>query len=137
MDKRWYVAWIIAFLATLASIFFIEVMGKPAASLCWIERMLMAGTLLIITVGIWRRDVHAKYYTAPFLFFGILSAFYQQLVHANIIQVPAQSCRDGFVCTTKFFSFYGFITQATLCLTAFLIILYCLWVYDRKHVNHK
>lgn len=121
-----YIAWTMALFATAASIFFIEIKGNPAAPLCWVERMLMLGLLLILTVGILKRDLSMKYYTIPFLLLGIPSALFQQLVHWNLINLPLVPCSAGFVCTTKFFELFGFITQATLCLTAFLVIAFCL-----------
>lgn len=127
-----YIAWITALSATSASIYFIEIVGNPAAPLCWIERMLMLGLLLIFTVGIIKRDLNVKYYSLPFLILGIPSAVLQQLVHWNIINLPLVPCSSGFVCTTKFFELFGFITQATLCLTALLIIALCTYKLKYK-----
>lgn len=124
---RLYIAWVVALGATLASIYFIEISGNPAAALCWFERMLMFGLLLILTVGILRKDKNVKYYCLPFIIFGIPSATYQQLVHWGVINVANRSCTVSVICTTKFFELFGFITQATLCLTAFIIIALCLW----------
>ena len=121
-----YIGWTTSLLASAASFYFIEILGKPAAPLCWFERMLMFGLLLIFTVGIIRRDHNLKYYAIPFLILGIPSAAFQQAVHWNIIKLPLLPCNVGIVCTTKFFELFGFITQATLCLTAFLVIALCL-----------
>ena len=123
--KYFYIAWVTALLATLASIYFIEIVGRPAAPLCWIERTMMLALFLVFTVGIYRKDPGVKYYAYPFLLVGIPSATYQQLVHWDIIKLAPQPCAVGFVCTTKFFELFGFITQATLCLTALLIIAFC------------
>lgn len=122
-----YSALITAIFASLASFYFIEVRGNPAAWLCWFERMLMFGLVLVLTVGILLKDLRVKYYAYAFLFFGIPSAVLQQLVHWDIIKITQQSCSEGVVCATKFFELFGFITQATLCLTAFLIIAVCMW----------
>lgn len=125
-----YFAWITALLASAASITFIEILNNPVAPLCWIERMLILGLLLLITVGIIRQDTTVKYYALPFLLLGIPSALYQQLVHWNVIAVTQESCSTGFVCTTKYFELFGFITQSTLCLAAFLLV--ALFLYKAK-----
>lgn len=127
MKKLFYVAWVTALSATLASVYFIEIVGNPAATLCWFERMLMFGLLLILTVGIVRHDTNLRFYALPFLLLGIPSALFQQLVHLNVIKVVAQSCSVSVVCTTKYFELFGFVTQATLCLGAFLVVAFCLW----------
>lgn len=125
--KYVFVGWVMALFATSASVYFIEILGNPAAFLCWFERMLMFGLLLVLTVGIITKDKNVGKYTIPFLFFGIPSALYQQLVHWGIINLPVQPCGVGFACSTKFFELFGFITQATLCLTAFFVIGFCMY----------
>lgn len=89
MYMLYYIAWFAAFGATLASICFIEILGNPAAPLCWFERMLMFGLLLTLTVGILKKDKNIKYYALPFIIFGIPSAAFQQLVHG--VSLPWQA----------------------------------------------
>lgn len=117
-----YGAWITSLLATAASIFFIEILGNPVATLCWVERMLILSLFLLLTVAIIDNDVRVKRYSLPFLILGIPAATFQQLVHWDIIKIAQESCTVGYVCTTKYFELFGFVTQATLCLTAFLLI---------------
>ncbi len=127
-----YGAWAIALGASLASVYFIEISGNPAASLCWFERMLLFGLLLLLTVGILLKDEKVQYYAIPFIVLGGFSALYQQLAHWNIVTFAQQPCGANIVCTTKFFELFGFITQATLCLSAFIGIAACLWHCNRK-----
>ena len=131
------IAWVMALFASVASIYFIEYLGNPAATLCWLERMLIFGILLILTVAIVMKDINVKYYTIPFLALGIPSALYQQLVHWNIIQVESTSCSLSSVCTTKFFDLFGFVTQATLCLVAFLVVAFCMYKLRNVIRNSK
>lgn len=133
LPLAYFVAWGTALAATAASIYFIEIRGNHPAWFCWFERMLMFGLLLILTVGIFLRDRRVRCYTLPFLLFGIPSALFSQLVLWNIIPVNPQVCSVSVVCTTKFFELFGFITQATLCLTAFVVIGVCMWLSGRKH----
>lgn len=120
------IAWVMSLFATLASIYFIEIVGNPAGVLCWVERMLIFSIFLVLTVGILRNDTNVKYYAAPMLFLGGISALFQQLVHWEIIGTTSTICNESFVCTTKFFDLFGVITQATLCLTAFVVVAICL-----------
>ncbi len=122
-----WTAWVTALAASSASVYFIEIAHKPAATLCWVDRMLMFGLFLILTAGIVMRDRAVWRYTVPFLAIGIPVSAYQQLVHWDIIHVVPQVCSVSYVCTTKFFNLFGFITQATLCLTAFVVVAVCMW----------
>lgn len=128
-----YVAWTTALLATLASIYFIEILHKPAATLCWIERMLMFGLFLLLTIGILDHDMRVKRYALPFLIIGLPLSLYQQLVHWNVIHISPTACSVSVVCTTKYFNLFGFITQATLCFAAFLVIAISLSRINNRH----
>lgn len=117
-----YVAWAMSLFATTASVYFIEFLHKPIATLCWVNRMLIFSIFLIITVSIITQDLKVKKYVMPFLIIGLPISFYEQLVSWNIIHLAPQTCSTSVVCTTKYFEFFGFITQNTLCFTAFLVV---------------
>lgn len=126
-----YIGWAMALLASLASIYFIEIQKNPAATLCWVDRMLIFSLLLVFSVGITSRDWSFPKYALPFLAIGIPVASFQQLIHWGVITVAPQQCSVSYVCTTKYFNLLGFISQATLCLTAFLVVAYCAYRVDR------
>ncbi len=115
-------------MASAASVYFIEILHNPAASLCWLNRMLMFGIFLILSVGAFTRDRGVWRYTIPFLAIGLPVAGFQQLVHWDFIHLVPKVCSVSVVCTTKFFNLFGFISQATLCLAAFTIIAVCMWL---------
>lgn len=124
-----WVAWWTSLLASAASFYFIEILEKPAAALCWLERMLIFGLFLVFSVGLWTRDRFVWRYAVPFIVFGLPASVYQQLVHWDVIHAGGTSCAagGGVVCTTKYFELLGFITQATLCAAAYLVVAACVW----------
>ncbi len=128
-----YIAWATALMASAASVYFIEILHHPAASLCWLNRMLMFGVFLILCVGAVTRDHGVWRYITPFVSIGLPVAFFQQLVHWNVIHIAPKVCSVSVVCTTKFFNLFGFISQATLCLAAFTILAICVWRLSKAH----
>ena len=131
------VAWIMALLASAASVYFIEILHNPVATLCWVDRMLIFSLLLILTVGILDRDRRVVRYSVPFLALGLPLSFYQQLVHWDIIHLNPQVCSISYVCTTKYFNLFGFITQATLCFAAFVVIAISMYLISDHHTQPK
>lgn len=127
LTPAFYAAWATALMASAASVYFIEILGNPAATVCWVNRMLVFGMFLVLSVGAVTRDRGTWRYVVPFVSIGLPLAFYQQLVHWGIIEVAPKVCSVSVVCTTKFFNLFGFISQATLCLAAFTIIAVCAW----------
>jgi len=132
-----YVAWTTTLMASAASVYFIEILHKPAATLCWLDRMLMFGLFLILSVAITQRDRGVWRYSIPFLAIGLPASFYQQLVHWDIIHVAPGVCSVNYVCTTKFFNLFGFISQATLCFAAFAVVALCMWIMSRRVRSHS
>ena len=65
-----YLAWVIALVATVGSLFFSEVMGLPPCLLCWYQRIAMYPLVLIIGSGIIMRDSRMKYYALPLCLIG-------------------------------------------------------------------
>ena len=122
-----YVAWVTALLASATSIYFIEILHKPVATLCWVDRMFIFSLLLIFTSGIIYRDRMVWRYTIPILLIGLPVSFFQQLVHWDLIHLTPAACSVSVVCTTKYFDLFGFISQATLCFVAFVIVAVCSW----------
>lgn len=127
-----FVAWAMSLMATLASIYFIEIVGNPAATLCWFERMLVFSVFVLLTVAIVRKDTNVRFYIAPLVVMGAISATFQQLVHWDVITVAGDTCSTSIACVTKFFELFGFITQATLCLTAFVVVGVCMYMLDKS-----
>ena len=135
-----WVAWATSLAACAASFYFIEIQGKPSASLCWLERMLLFGLLLVFSVALWTRDRFVWRYAVPFVMFGLPAAAYQQLVHWNVVHAGGTSCSAGggaIVCTTKYFELLGFITQATLCLAAYVVVAVCMWKLARDELAQQ
>ena len=51
---------------TLGSLYFSRIMNLPLCSLCLIQRGLMYPLILIIGVGLWKKDRWLPYYVSPF-----------------------------------------------------------------------
>lgn len=132
-----YVAWSITLAATLASVYFIEILGNPAAALCWFNRMLVLGLLLVLTVAILVRDTKVWRYSIPFLALGLPVSLFQQLVHWDVIKLAETTCSNAAVCTTKYFDLFGFVSQATLCFAAFAGVAICMWMLSRNRDMSK
>lgn len=126
-----YLAWIQSAIAMGGSLFFSEIMKFPPCVLCWYQRICMYPLVLLIAVGIIRKDKHVGWYVMPLAAIGWVIALYHNLLYYGIIPKSAAPCEAGVSCTTKFFAWFGFITIPLLSFTAFTVILLCLggWLY--------
>ncbi len=124
-----YLAWIQALTAMMGSLFYSEIMHFTACILCWYQRILMYPLVLIIGVGILRKDKGLPLYVLPLSILGMLIAFYHVLPQKGIIPESIAPCVLGASCTTKYVGYFGFITIPVMSLTAFTVITICMTLY--------
>jgi disulfide bond formation protein DsbB len=121
-------AWIVALVATVGSLFFSEVMELPPCVLCWYQRIAMYPLVLVIGVGIILRDGRVRVYALPLALVGLGISIYHNLLYYGVIPESIIPCTQGISCTTRQIEWLGFITIPLLALTAFAIITACLIV---------
>lgn len=119
-------AWAIALMSTLGSLYFSEISGFPPCILCWYQRIFMYPLVIILAVGIMRKNKELPLYTLPLSIIGLTIAIYHNLLYYNIIPEAIAPCQAGVSCTTKFIEWFGFVTIPFLSLAAFTIISLCM-----------
>jgi disulfide bond formation protein DsbB len=127
-----YLAWLIALVATVGSLFFSEVMGLPPCVLCWYQRIAMYPLVLIIGVGIITRDSRMKNYALPVTLAGLAISIYHNLLYYGILPESITPCTEGISCTLRQIEWLGFITIPLMALTAFVSVALCLLLYKSK-----
>jgi disulfide bond formation protein DsbB len=124
-----YLAWVIALVATVGSLFFSEVMGLPPCVLCWYQRIAVYPLVLIIGTGIITRDGQMKYYALPLCLAGFAVSVYHNLLYYGVIPESITPCAQGVPCTERQIEWLGFITIPLMGLAAFLSLALCLLLY--------
>lgn len=130
-SKILYFAWITAIVATVGSLYYSEVKQYIPCNLCWYQRILLFPLVIIIAVGILRRDKGIYHYVLPLSLLGCLVAFYQVLLQMGIVPETLTPCSIGAACTTKYTSYFGFISIPIMSLTAFSVISVCMLIFRR------
>lgn len=121
-----YIAWVQAALAVSGSLFFSEIWHLPPCVFCWYQRVLMYPLVLIIAVGILKKDKNLPFYVLPLSILGMVVAFFHNLLYFGVIPESAVPCQLGISCTTRFFEWFGFVTIPLLSLGAFSVITFCM-----------
>jgi disulfide bond formation protein DsbB len=111
-----------AVIAMAGSLFFSEIMKLPPCLLCWYQRICMYPLVVILGVGIWKKDKNIPFFVLPLSITGTIIAFYHNLLYYKIIPESLAPCTEGISCTTKQIEIFGFITIPLLSLLAFLAI---------------
>lgn len=115
-------AFIVAMLATVGSLYFSEVAHFEPCRLCWYQRIAMYPLVVILGMAAVRRDPGVVIYARALAAIGALISTY----HLALEWIPALdtgACGLGPSCTVIWFREFGFISLPTLALAAFLSIL--------------
>jgi disulfide bond formation protein DsbB len=132
-----YVAWVVALVAMLTSLFFGEVMKLPPCTLCWYQRICLFPLTVLLAVGIARRDHHVASYCLPLVVAGLGIAIYHNLLYYKVIPEELSPCTQGVSCSTRQIELLGFITIPLMALLAFAAILVSLVLHRRALRPHR
>jgi disulfide bond formation protein DsbB len=131
-DSLPYLAWIIALIATVGSLFFSEVMELPPCVLCWYQRIALYPLVVVIGIGIVTRDSRMKSYALPLCLIGLAVSIYHNLIYYGVIPESITPCTEGVPCNAVQIEWLGFITIPLLGLGAFVSLALCLLFYKPK-----
>lgn len=130
-----YFSLLIAWAAVVGSLFFSEILHFPPCTLCWYQRIFMYPLVVILSVGILRKNKDLPFYVLPLSLIGLAIGIYHNLLYYNLIPESAAPCSLGISCTTKFVEYFGFITIPFLSMIAFGIIsvaMIAFWKINKK-----
>jgi disulfide bond formation protein DsbB len=123
-------AFLVALLATMGSLYFSEVAHFDPCRLCWYQRIAMYPLVVILGVAAVRRDAGVRVYGMALAAIGaVLSTYHMALEWIPALDTGA--CGLGPSCTLVWFRVFGFISLPTLALVAFLSILTLLAMVSR------
>jgi len=129
------IAWIQAVVAMIGSLFFSLVMQLPPCDLCWYQRIAIYPLVIILGIGLIKKDGNSLLYAFPLAVIGWVIAAYHNLLYYNILPEAMAPCKAGISCTTRYVEWFGFLTIPLLSLMAFTIILACLYGARRLYSN--
>ena len=128
-----YFAWAVAIFATLGSLYFSEVLEFTPCVLCWYQRICVYPLVLILLVGILRKDQDIPYYVLQLSITGIFISIYHNVLYYNVFSGNNLLCAVGISCATKYIEYFGFISIPLLSLTALTLITVSMFVYANMH----
>jgi disulfide bond formation protein DsbB len=128
-----YLAFGMALMAMLGSLYYSQIAGFVPCTLCWYQRILMYPLVLITLIGIIKHDESLPDYVLPLSVIGIGVAAYHYLIQLGVFAHPAV-CTVGTPCNLRWVNYFGFVTIPLMSLTAFVIITavmaLCKWAYS-------
>ncbi len=120
-DYGGWLAFVIALIATMGSLYYSEVAGFIPCRLCWYQRILMYPLTIITLVGALRRDDYLPGYVLPLSLIGMAVSAYHYLMEKGVV-AASTTCAADVPCSISYVNYLGFITIALMAFTAFSLI---------------
>ncbi len=127
-----FLAFLVASIATLGSLFFSEIMEFIPCTMCWYQRIFMYPLVLIFLVNLLYPDEKVFKYSISLVLVGLLFSIYHNLLMWGIIPETIVPCKQGVPCSTKYFNYFGFINIPFLSLVSYTSILVLLILWQNK-----
>lgn len=123
------VAWLVAVVATLGSLYLSEVAHFPPCRLCWFQRIAMY-PLVVVLAAAWRwRDVGARVAALVLAGLGLMVNLWHVAVEIRP-SLERGSCDPANPCSIRWVEAFGFWTIPRMATVAFLLVL-ALLLLDR------
>jgi len=120
-DSALTLAWIVALVATLGSLYFSEVAHFVPCSLCWWQRIAMYPLVVILGIAALRSDHGIRRYVLPMVAIGaVISAYHYQL--ERFPSQTALACSAAAPCTTVWVWRFHYISIPFMAFSAFTLI---------------
>ena len=122
-----YLAWLIATIAALTSLYYSEIRHFPPCNLCWYQRIAIYPIVIILGMAAYKRDKQIIPYARALASVGLALASY----HVLEVYIPGFSginlCGSGGDCQKGFVNYFGFLNIPLMSALSFVAILYLLY----------
>jgi disulfide bond formation protein DsbB len=111
-------AWVIALVTTLGSLYYSKVLEYVPCELCWYQRVCIYPFAVILGIAAWRRDAGIRVYAIPVFAIGMVISVYHAWIQAYPPDGGTSFCTADVPCTTPYVWELGFVSLPFMALSA-------------------
>lgn len=115
-------AWIVAVVTTVGSLYYSRVQEFVPCELCWYQRICVYPFAVILGIAAWRRDAAIRVYAIPVFAIGIVISTYHTWIQAFPPSNGTSFCTADAPCTTRYVWEFGFVSLPFMALSAFVLM---------------
>ncbi len=136
-----YIAWLLASIGTLVSLYFSEIRHLEPCHMCWFQRICLFPLVIILGIAAYKSFFDITRYVLPQIIIGLVVALYQIAIQEIPGWNPIDICGAGPSCSEKYYIGLGMITIPMLSAAGFIVIgvflLLCWKRNTRKQMEEK
>ena len=121
-------AWLVAVFSATLSLYYSDIVGFEACSLCWWQRIFIYPQAIFLGIAYFKKEFrYSSLYAIVLSIIGMLIGIYQNALYYGVPQIGAcDSSLTAVSCTKLYILEFGYITIPVMCLTAFLLMIFFL-----------
>jgi disulfide bond formation protein DsbB len=118
--QQWclFIAWLIALISMLITLYASDILNIPACHLCWYQRICIYPLTIILGIACYRNDPDVTFYSLPLAALGSIFGLLQYLEQIIPGFSPIDVCGLGPSCSDIHIHLLGFITFPLLSIIA-------------------
>jgi disulfide bond formation protein DsbB len=117
-----FLAWLVAGVSMIGSLYFSEVAHYEPCKLCWYQRIAMYPLAIILAIAVAKRDYGVRRYVVPLALIGAVISSYHYLIEWYPNLEGDGTCSLAVPCTFVWFRRFGFVSIPYMALSGFLFI---------------
>ena len=117
------VAWIVAAVTMLGSLYYSKIRGYIPCELCWYQRIALYPWAVVLGIAAWRRDVAIRIYAIPVLVIGAVISTYHVYIQNWPPDGGTSFCTADAPCTTRYIDEFGIVSIPFMALSAAVFII--------------
>jgi disulfide bond formation protein DsbB len=131
-------AWLVALVSMLGSLFYSNVAGFPPCDLCWVQRIFMYPLVIVLGIALFNNNKWLIRYSFVSVAIGALVSLYHNYMYYadNGLNVFCQLGGMQISCVKRYVFEFGYVTIPLMALTAFALIIIFLVFHVRKGRNN-
>jgi disulfide bond formation protein DsbB len=118
-----YLAWVVALIGTLLSLYYSEIVHLEPCRYCWFQRVALFPLAIQLGIFTYRNDLNAAIYAIPLCFVGFCAALIQSL---DLVLDIHGLCGPNISCIKEMIYLFGWIPFSWVSGCGFLIIAFLL-----------
>lgn len=121
-ERLLLIVWTQSLIATLASLYFSEIVGYIPCTLCWVQRIFMYPIVIITTLALLKRNKYIAYSSLYLSGMGLCVSIYHYSLQKISFLGDANGICGDIPCNLQYINYFGFITIPFLAGLAFIVI---------------
>jgi disulfide bond formation protein DsbB len=106
-------AWLVAIVATLGSLYYSEIRHFIPCKLCWYQRIMMYPQVLLLGIALWRNDFNIRYYSIPMVVLGACVSVWH-LLEQRFPDIFQTACDPTAPCSAEWIPSFPIPLQALI-----------------------